>query len=688
MLTFNPILRLKTRVIGGSSPGELRVRKELSGIEIWVLCRELSEVLRGAYIDKVYHLRDDVFVFKLRVKGAGKRELVIKPGMCFFLTKHVWEKPEKPSPVCMGFRKYLCGLKIEEISQYGLERIVKLKVVGKEEYALLIELFGKGNIVLLNGEGKIVQLLKQGKIGGREFKRGIKYTYPKHPPVNLVEGGAELIKREFLSDPKLTLAKALVRKLGIGPPYIDEICMGFNPSRKVGDLSEEEADLLISRLMSVRERLVKGDLKPVLYVDGGEPLDYSVFPLKSMEDKGYKAREYGRFNDLVDDYFTRLILRGWREEGEKEVSKLAVVVEKQRRLLSQYVKVAEENKKKADLIMTHINEVDEVINLVKSVKGSPKDKLKVIREKPVIGQIVKEIRDSKRLTLLLDGEEVEVDITKTASENAKEYYEKAKKYKKKAKGCEKAIKGLEKRLQEEVKAFRKDYTPAVARRKRWYERFRWGVTSDGFLVVAGVDAQSNELLVKRYMEDHDVFLHAEIYGGAHVIIKGGGKKVPEKDIKEAATIAASYSRAWKLRLTSVDVFYVKGERVKEKPPPGQYLPTGAFYVEGGRSYIRSVPLELCIGLLKDDGFTVFCGSEEAVKKRAIAFVKVTPGDERKEKVAKSIKEFFVSAAGKEGFLVEKQVSLDDVVRLLPGPCSRKLTRVIRGKEGAKGRHEQ
>jgi predicted ribosome quality control (RQC) complex YloA/Tae2 family protein len=39
----------------------------------------------------------------------------------------------------------------------------------------------------------------------------------------------------------------------------------------------------------------------------------------------------------------------------------------------------------------------------------------------------------------------------------------------------------------------------VARKPHWFEKFRWFISSDGIVVVAGSDAQQNEQLVKRYM---------------------------------------------------------------------------------------------------------------------------------------------------------------------------------------------
>ena len=34
--------------------------------------------------------------------------------------------------------------------------------------------------------------------------------------------------------------------------------------------------------------------------------------------------------------------------------------------------------------------------------------------------------------------------------------------------------------------------------RQWYEKFRWFTSSEGFLVVAGKDTVSNEVLIKKY----------------------------------------------------------------------------------------------------------------------------------------------------------------------------------------------
>ena len=77
--------------------------------------------------------------------------------------------------------------------------------------------------------------------------------------------------------------------------------------------------------------------------------------------------------------------------------------------------------------------------------------------------------------------------------------------------------------------------------KEWYEKFRWFTSSDGFLVVAGKDTVSNEVLIKKYTTQEDVVFHAEITGAPFTVVKAEGKQVPEQTLKEAGEFAASYS---------------------------------------------------------------------------------------------------------------------------------------------------
>jgi hypothetical protein len=57
------------------------------------------------------------------------------------------------------------------------------------------------------------------------------------------------------------------------------------------------------------------------------------------------------------------------------------------------------------------------------------------------------------------------------------------------------------------------------RKKMWFEKFYWFVSSRGLLVLGGRDARQNELLVKRYMRASDLYVHADVHGASSIIIR-------------------------------------------------------------------------------------------------------------------------------------------------------------------------
>ena len=146
-------------------------------------------------------------------------------------------------------------------------------------------------------------------------------------------------------------------------------------------------------------------------------------------------------------------------------------------------------------------------------------------------------------------------------DNANEYYEKGKRAKQKSQGAlsalldsKRKLAKMEKELHEaeELKSLKPaEIMEALSKRKiemankAWYEKFRYFYSSDGFLVVAGKDTVSNEVLIKKYTEQEDVVFHAEITGSPFVVIKAEGNPISEQALHEGGEFAASYSRAWR-----------------------------------------------------------------------------------------------------------------------------------------------
>ena len=96
----------------------------------------------------------------------------------------------------------------------------------------------------------------------------------------------------------------------------------------------------------------------------------------------------------------------------------------------------------------------------------------------------------------------------------------------------------------------------------WLEgkNFRKMITSNGLLVLAGKDENSNEELVKQAGKEEYVF-HTAMAGSPFVNIKG---RADSEDIKEAVLFCAKYSRAWKTSRRDVEVNQFKGKDIYKR----------------------------------------------------------------------------------------------------------------------------
>ncbi len=229
--------------------------------------------------------------------------------------------------------------------------------------------------------------------------------------------------------------------------------------------------------------------------------------------------------------------------------------------------------------------------------------------------------------------EVRIDFTKSAQENARDYYERAKKLEAKAKGAGKAVKDLEMQLEKvREESDDKEKRARKVREKKWYESFHWFMASDGRLVIGGRDAHQNELMNSRHFEDNDLFFHADIFGASVVILKDG-VNADGKVKREVAQFAASYSSAWKESLRSVDVYALRREQISKSTGKGS-LGTGSFLMSGEREWFRSTALGLAM-FMKDGVLNTIpeIALDGIAAGRAVS---ISQGEDKKSDAAKKI----------------------------------------------------
>lgn len=251
---------------------------------------------------------------------------------------------------------------------------------------------------------------------------------------------------------------------------------------------------------------------------------------------------------------------------------------------------------------------------------------------------------------------LKLNTKKTIQQSANEYFEAAKKFRKKAEGATLAIAKFSKELSalehqesliEETKQ-QKSTAP-----KDWYDKFRWFISSEGFLCIGGRDATTNEIIIKKHTDAHDLVFHTEAAGSPFFVIKTEGKTPSDETIQETADAAASFSKAWKLGTPAAEVYSVSPSQVSRTAESGEYLPKGAFMIRGKRTYMTG-HINLAVGLLENG--KIMCGPLSAVKKQCATFVPIKQGRDKPSDCAKTIAK-------------KLNAHVDDVLRALPsGGC--------------------
>lgn len=245
---------------------------------------------------------------------------------------------------------------------------------------------------------------------------------------------------------------------------------------------------------------------------------------------------------------------------------------------------------------------------------------------------------------------IELDPKLTLEQNAAVYFERAKKARKKLEGARKAlISSKEKRDARPAEKKETRVASAPVRKPEWYEKFRWFISSEGFLCIGGRDASTNEIIVKRHTESHDIVFHTDMAGSPFVVVKAEGGSPGEQTLAEAAIFTGCYSRAWKKGMTTIEVFYVNPDQVTKHAQPGEYLPKGAFMIRGQTNYLQP-RLEICIGKISDG--KIMIAPQSAIEEHCLEGFIVRQGGEKASDVAKQLAK-------------RLECHPDEVLRLLP-----------------------
>ncbi len=674
--------------------------KAMSNVDLYAISHELNELLKDARVQKAYQPSRDTVIIRFHVPGKGRVDVVFQAGIRVHTTQYPPENPKVPPSFPMLLRKHLKNATVKQVRQHNFDRILEIDIQKEDPFTLVVEVFSQGNIILLDGENHIILPLKHRHVKGRKISSKEEYHYPPERgihPLNVEFDDLKDLFEKSDSDLIRTLARS-----GLGGMYSEEIFLRSGVDKKLPseDVTEDQIRSIHQSMEEVFKPLKTFNfqaqiVREALGEDGNDTDGKSdnkegntsdtkkvkkgkedVLPLDILTYKDFMKEYFDSFNQAADEFYSRKVGADIKKVQEdiwaKEVGKYEKRLKIQEETLDGFRKTVVESKKKGDLLYAHYSEVQKMMDTICNAreKFSWKEigsKIKKGRKEGLKeAQVIESVDKMGVLVLNLEDERVRFDANLEIPENAEKYYNKGKKAKRKIKGVKIAIErtkqDLERMRNKRELALEKVRVPQkrVRRELKWFEKLRWFLSSDGLLVVGGRDAGTNELVVKRYLDNQDIYLHSDIHGAPSVVIKKGDDDIPETTIQEAGSLAASFSNAWSKGYGSQDVYWVHPDQVSKTPQSGEFVARGAFIIRGTRNYLRGIPLKIGVGIVDYEGERIMAGPVDAVAKYTDNYVVLKPGYTKKEEIARSVLRKIDP---------NHVLTLEDVIRVLPpGKC--------------------
>ena len=502
----------------------------------------------------------------------GNVKLLISAGSSHaraHLIKEAPVNPPEPYTFCMLLRKHLNAARITGVSQAGCERIIEISFETLNELGftvnkkLIIEIMGKhSNIVLTDMEsGKILDSIK--RVGFdvnrvRQTLPGLIYQYPpeqdKIPFDEIADdpGKAEMINSA--SDGKMLITMIS----GISPAFAAEAAAHADRTEFIGKCIKD---------------IDEGNISPRMYLDGeGTPREYYFRPLQDYEDT-CEVRTFETLSECLEAYYGLKTASNQVRQKSADLKRAVSDI-----LNKKYLK----KKRLSEDLMEAENS----------------DELRLYGELLTANiHLVKQGMKSVEVVSYYDGSTVKIplDVRKSPSANAQHYYKKYGKAKTAIKEkkiqieendseilyLESVLDFIDKTSSvEEAEAIRQELTETGYLRPRKKSGFKDKKArpqplkyrlESGLICLVGRNNRENDYLTFKLSNKGDLWLHTKDIPGSHVLIQTKGEQVSEKDIFEAAGIAAWHSKASDSENVPVDYVPIRYVKKPQGAKPGMVI---------------------------------------------------------------------------------------------------------------------
>jgi len=544
------------------------------GLFAGVTARQLNRLLVGAKIEKIYQPEPDEILMQLYT-GDGRKKLLLSthPGSAaVYLTERSFENPSVAPPFCMLLRKHIQGGRIVRVLQPRTERILEfhIETVNEMGYSvnkcLLAETMGKhSNLMLLNRDtGLIVDSIKRISIDVNRYRQilpGLPYAPPPaQDKLDFWTATEEEIRRHIALHESEGSKVVMNAVQGFGPTVAEELWLSG---------PKEELPERIVRLKDMLDR--EAGLIPAVYVsETHTPQDVHIIPLTHVFPE-HRTMRFDRPGQALDYFFQNRLQSN--RVAQRSISLQRLVQSVMDKLLLKKQRLLEEQKESEQAEQLRLRAELLTAGLHKVEAGSAR-------------VTVDNYYDGTTMT-------IDLDPRLSPAKNAQTYYKKygkaktaGKEKRLQLKETEKDIRYIESVLSavtlaedyETLEQIRQELSEAgylrirkAAHRKTPKSKPHRYRTAGGMELLAGKSNTENDYVTFSLAKKSDLWFHAKDIPGSHVVLLCRDREPDEGDIREAAALAAHYSKASLSENVPVDYTQIRHVRKPAGAKPGMVL---------------------------------------------------------------------------------------------------------------------
>ena len=354
---------------------------------------ELSPLLEGTILRKVQELPNEWLKLKLQTK-QGTKDLIITPN-AFFVTSFSMPAKQQSSGFGAFLRKRLSNKRIISLKQHSFDRIVLLEF---DEYFLVLELFAKGNIILVTKELEIVSAYRKEQWKDRTISKNQPYKFPSSKGKSPDEVSLSWLKEVF-AESKDDCIRALLSNLNIAPVAGEEACLNAKVEKTTPAAKLKQAEL--KKLISAVKELYQIDPKRIKPgISSKQLLPFKMAALGEFEES------FSSLNQAVDENLAKALSveKVSVEKKTSTKSRLEKSLDYQTESIQGFKDRAELARQKAEAIYSNYPAINSALETVQSFVQGKTTKQDVMYKLKSLGLELKQIDlKNKRLIVEIHG---------------------------------------------------------------------------------------------------------------------------------------------------------------------------------------------------------------------------------------------------------------------------------------------